>query len=273
MQRRLLDGVFINELDGCNIIEIKEFSDELKNKIKDELTVICHGECALSGITKYYSFEKTILELVNYRLSSDRKKRVGAIGELLLNVIIRMLGELEIVSPFFNMEERNVKKGFDIIACDVNNGIWIIESKAGEVGADSNSSKKVEERINEAKRDLQDRLNDEKAQLWLNAINSVRTSIGGSDEKKVVLKILGELSNTSVSTDKNVILGGTVFCSFDSDIEEAKVIDIYGKIRNQQLFSNVQIIAIKKKTIEAVVEFLSGLAEVENEKINIKKII
>ena len=74
MQRQLLDGVFINELDGCNIIEIKEFSDELKNKIKDELTVICHGECALTGITNYYSFEKTILELVNYRLSSDRKK-------------------------------------------------------------------------------------------------------------------------------------------------------------------------------------------------------
>ena len=114
MQRQLLDGVFINELDGCNIIEIKEFSDELKNKIKDELTVICHGECALTGITNYYSFEKTILELVNYRLSSDRKKKVEAIGELLLNVIIRMLGELEIVSPFFNMEERNVKKGFDI---------------------------------------------------------------------------------------------------------------------------------------------------------------
>ena len=105
------------------------------------------------------------------------------------------------------------------------------------------------------------------------AINSVRTSIGGSDEKKVVLKILGGLSNTSVSTDKNVILGGTVFCSFDSDIEEAKVIDIYEKIRNEKLFSNVQIIAIKKKTIEVVVEFLSGLTEVENEKNNTEYII
>jgi hypothetical protein len=173
-----------------------------------------------------------------------------------------MVGGLEIISPFFNMEERNVKKGFDIIACDASNGIWIIESKAGEVGSDSNSNKKVEERINEAKRDLQKRLNEENAQLWLNAINSVRASMGGSDEKNVVLKILGEKSDTNVSTDKNVVLGGTVFCSFDSNIDEAKVESIYEKIREQELFSNVKIIAIQKKTMEAVVEYLSGLTEV-----------
>ena len=262
MRRQLLDGVIINEFDEYKIIEITNLSDELKDKIKDELTVICHGQCALSGITQYYSFEKTILELVNCRLSPDKNKRVGAIGELLLNVIIRMVGGLEIISPFFNMEERNVKKGLDIIACDASNGIWIIESKAGEVGSDSNSNKKVEERINEAKRDLQKRLNEENAQLWLNAINSVRASMGGSDEKNVVLKILGEKSDTNVSTDKNVVLGGTVFCSFDSNIDEAKVESIYEKIREQELFSNVKIIAIQKKTMEAVVEYLSGLTEV-----------
>lgn len=154
MGSQLLKGVTIDDFIDYKIIEIRYLSDELKEKIKNELAVICHGEYALSSTSNYYSFKGTIAELVNYRLPEEKDKRVGAIGELLLNVIIRVLGNLEIISPFFNLEERNVKKGFDIIAFDTNNDIWIVESKAGELGGMSNASLKALERINTAKRDL-----------------------------------------------------------------------------------------------------------------------
>lgn len=259
MVLQLLEGVTINDSIDCMIIEIRFLSNELKEKIKNELTVICHGEYALSSASNHYSFKGTIAELVDYRIPLDKNKRVGAIGELLLNVIIRVLGNLEIVSPFFNLEERNVKKGFDIIAFDKNNDIWIVESKAGELGSTSDASSKVAERINTAKRDLLGRLNKENVQLWLNAIKSVRSSVDNTDEKQTVIKILENLGNTNVSKDKNVLLGGTVFCSYSTTIDLEKIKLLYKKINKENNFSKLQIIAIQKNACEEVVNFLSSL--------------
>lgn len=259
MGSQLLEGVTIDDFIDYKIIEIRYLSDELKEKIKNELAVICHGEYALSSTSNYYSFKGTIAELVNYRLPEEKDKRVGAIGELLLNVIIRVLGNLEIISPFFNLEERNVKKGFDIIAFDTNNDIWIVESKAGELGGMSNASLKALERINTAKRDLIDRLNKENAQLWLNAIKSVRSSVDSTDEKKTVVNLLENLSNTDVSNDKNVLLGATIFCSYSTTIDLEKIKELYRRINVKNNFSKLQIITIQKKTFEAVVDFLYKL--------------
>ena len=62
--------------------------------------------------------------------------------------------------------------------------LWIIESKAGELGKYKNSTNKVCERINAAKNDLDTRLNEHNSQLWLNAINSVRSALDDTSEKK-----------------------------------------------------------------------------------------
>ena len=113
-----MDGIFERKCGQCIIIEIHYLSDELKNKIKNELTTICHGEYALISESNYFSFEETLIELVKHRIPKSEIKKIGAIGELLLNVIIRSFTDLKIISPFFNVEERNVKKGFDIIAID-----------------------------------------------------------------------------------------------------------------------------------------------------------
>lgn len=259
MALQLPDGVTIDDYNDYKIIEIRDLSNELKEKIKNELTVICHGEYALSSALKYHTFEGTIAELVNYRLPAEKDKRVGAIGELILNVIIRSTGDFEVISPFFNLEERNVKKGFDILAVDLNKEIWIIESKAGELGTMTDVTSKILERINTANRDLVNRLNNDNAQLWLNAVNSVRSSIDNTDEKKTVINILENLGNTNVSDDKNVLLGGTVFCSFNTKIELQRFKSLYQRIKTQSKFSKLQIIAIQKRTFEAVVDFLNTL--------------
>lgn len=259
MVLQLLDGVTVSDSIDYKIIEIRNLSDELKEKIKNELIVICHGEYALSSASNYCSFTGTIAELVNHRLPHEKDKRVGAIGELLLNVIIRVLGNLKIISPFFNIEERNVKKGFDIIAFDTNSDIWIVESKAGELGAMVDANSKVSERINTAKRDLIGRLNNENAQLWLNAIKSVRSSVDSTDEKKTVINLLENLSNTNVSDDKNVLLGGTVFCSYSTTIDLEKIEALYNRISAENNFSKLQIITIQKETFEAIVDYLYNL--------------
>ena len=80
MGSQLLKGVTIDDFIDYKIIEIRYLSDELKEKIKNELAVICHGEYALSSTSNYYSFKGTIAELVNYRLPEEKDKRVGANG-------------------------------------------------------------------------------------------------------------------------------------------------------------------------------------------------
>lgn len=256
-----MDGV-IERKNGQNIIiEIHYLSDELKNCIRDELTVICHGEYALVSESNYYSFDETLEELVKHRIPESEIKKIGAVGELLLNVIIRLFTDLRIISPFFNVEERNVKKGFDIIAVDNSDNIWIIESKAGELGQEKNATKKVCERIKKAKNDLNKRLNEKNSQLWLNAIKSVRSSLDNSSEKNTVVKILEETSNTAKSNDKNVVLGGTVFCMFDSKIDSNEIFELYKSIKETNIFSNLKLIAIQKKTYQAILEYLNGLIQ------------
>lgn len=254
-----MDGVVKREQGESIILEIQNLSDELKSKIKEQLVEICHGEYALISKSKHFSFKATIKEFLNYRLPKAKNKKIGAVGEMLLNVIIREFTDMTIISPFFNIEERNVKKGFDIIAVDSNEEIWIIESKAGEQGHFKSSTDKACERIKVAKKDLDIRLNKESSQLWLNAIKSVRSCLEDSSEKKTIVNILENTSNSCTSVDKNVVLGGTVFCLFNSVIDAAELDKLYTSILNSKKFSKIKLIVIQKKTFQAIIDYLGTL--------------
>lgn len=253
-----MNGVVERKNGESIILEIHSLSNELKSKIKEQLVEICHGEYALVSGIDCHSFDKTVKELVNHRIPTNINRKVGVIGELLLNVLIREFTDIKIVSPFFNLEERNVKKGFDIIAVDTNNDLWIIESKAGELGKLKTSTEKIYERIKTAKRDLDTRLNDNNTQLWLNAVNSVRCALDDTNEKKTIVNILKN-NNSCLSNDKNVILGGTVFCVFDSIINLEELEKLYNSILSSNKFSKLKLIAIQKQTYKAIIDFLVTL--------------
>ena len=254
-----MNGVVERKIKDSIILEIHNLSDELKYKIKEQLVEICYGEYALVSNFNYHSFDETVRELVNHRIPSNINRKVGVIGELLLNVLIREFTDFKIVSPFFNLEERNVKKGFDIIAVDSNKELWIIESKAGELGNLKTSTEKACERINAAKRDLDTRLNMHNSQLWLNAVNSIRSALDDTSEKNTIVNILNKNSNSCLSNDKNVILGGTVFCIFDSAIDSTELGKLYDSILSSNKFSKLKLIAIQKQTYQAIIDYLTTL--------------
>ena len=137
--------------------------------------------------------------------------------------------------------------------------MWIIESKAGEQGKLKTSTEKVCERINVARKDLDTRLNKDNSQLWLNAIKSVKSSLDDNSEKKTIMNILEKNSNSCSSIDKNVVLGGTVFCLFDSVIEASKLNNLYISILKSNKFSKIRLIAIQKQTFQVVIDYLSTL--------------
>lgn len=255
-----MDGVIERKVGTNIILEIRELSDELKRKIKEQLVEICHGEYGLTSGVKYHSYDETLMELVNYRIPNRRNGAIGAMGELLLNVLIREFTDMRIVSPFFNLEERSVKKGFDIIAVDSHKDLWIIESKAGRLGIHlTNSTDKVCERLQVAKNDLDRRLNEDNSQLWLNAINSVRSALDDNSEKKTIVNILNDSSNSCLSDNKNVVLGGTVFSVFDSVIDEVRLEELYKSILDSRKFLKLRLIAIQKATYQAIIEYLKSL--------------
>lgn len=249
---------FVNK--NIHILEVTSFTKELKERIESEFRVICHGEYALISNSVHFSIEESLEEFLNYRLPNGQNQKIGAIGEFLLNLLIREYTDLEIISPFFNMEERNVKKGFDIIAHDTNEDVWVIESKAGVPNAQQDASNKIRERLNTAQRDLNSRLNMKNSQLWLNAIKSVRSSVKSSDEKQNVIDLLEKASNTHASNDKNVVFAGIVFSSFKiSQISSNDVEDIYNNFLGKNIYNQIKIIAIQKETYKKIIIFLCRL--------------
>lgn len=257
-----MDGISIIEISNdVTLFEIKYLSDEIKNTIKDKLVEICQGQCAFNSKSIHYSFDKIIKELVQYRIKKRKSHIIGLVGELLLNVVIREFIDLKIISPFFNMEERSVKKGFDIIAIDSFKNIWIVESKAGEESNSKKISKTIVNKIKEAQNDLYNRLNQLNSSIWFNAINGAKVAMFGNNESIAIVNILEDYSNTCTSSDKNVVLGGTVFCLCDTNIDVSELHKLKSDVLKANQFCRFKLVAIHKKTFEAVIEYLYDLAK------------
>lgn len=259
-----MDGIEQICGEEYSIYYIKNLSDEVKKKISDELVALCYGEKHRNSPLNSRSFKATLGELLDrYPDSSDKRK--GFIGELLLNIIIRHYLDYSVVSPFFNMEEKSVKKGFDIILFDdKNQTTWITESKAGEVTTTHPTiDKKIEDRIDQARLDLINRLNDENNTIWQNALNNIDVSMHDGNEKDIVQSILDGGRSSSISNDKNVILGGIVFHSTKTSFLENTISKKTKQIINQKNFSQVRVIAIQKETYFKVYQYLKDFTKGE----------
>lgn len=250
---------------NVTIIEIRHLSKEIKEKIREKLVEMCHGEKYSESDLQIFSLEKTIKSLSKWLEGKHKNQLVGIVGEILLNIFIREFTDIKIISPFFNMEERSFKKGFDILGTDKSKRLWIIESKAGVRNENKTPTELVREKIKDAQRDLEERLNSENLTLWENAVKSVDSYLKDRNEKVFIVDIIDKkLSISNKSNDKNVILGGIVFSTFDFVIDHSNIKELYEKISNLKTFSEVKIIAIQKETFMAVVDYISSLHTEQN---------
>ena len=100
-----------------------------------------------------------------------------------------MLNEFTIDSPFFNTEERNVKKGFDVVLSKTGSTeLWLAEVKSGNIHANKDVSQTAVELINTAQNDLNNRLNGDSVSLWLNAVNGAKAEFEQCVEKGISLE-------------------------------------------------------------------------------------
>lgn len=249
----------------CLACHVEDVSDDLKSAIRSRLTSICHGENT-SDASLIYSYTETLKEFCKRydRKSAEIKK--GMIGELLAHIIIaKTFPEFKIASPYFNMEEGSVKKGFDLVLFDKNSHrIWITEVKSGEAGESKSDSKNLS-LLNTAKTDLKSRLNEQEATIWLNAINGALLALKNGTVKEQINTILLKIANSTAlgkatSKDKNVILVSVLYAPLSDKITLDKIKKKREEVNEEKIFAGLIVISMQKRTYQAIAAFLRSEA-------------
>lgn len=270
----LVSGVVKEDYSDYIIYFIESLSDELKQEIRNRLVATCCGADQARSTSKIFSYKETVKEFIRrYKTSKDASedRKKGMIGELLVHIILELEGRLVTASPFFNMEERSFKKGYDIALFDsLTKELWIAEVKSGAIQKQQkNASSAIVGLINTAKNDLKVRLNDSNTSLWRNALNAAMVSMSSNNnQKNAVVKLLEQCADDAVdgnnsSKEFNVVLAGALFHPMSEHMEASKVGQKHIRVVNENLFKKVFVMAIQKGTFEAVYDFLESEANDE----------
>lgn len=269
----LIPGITKEDHTNYLLYYIECISPSLKDEIRNSLVSICHGKAHADSTSQVYSYNATVKEFIRRykgnKLSEDRK--IGMIGELLVHVILKIENRFVTASPFFNMEERSFKKGFDITLFDSKTSeIWITEIKSGEKRKkQKNPSVAIVCLINSAKGDLKRRINNRNISLWLNAINSANASMSNSsNQKDAIIKLLEKYADDAEGgyanlNQYNVILSGVLFHSISERIDRDSIQKKYSRVVRENLFNKTLIMAIQNESYHAVYSFLESEANNE----------
>ena len=260
----IIHGVSVQKTDDYSVFWVSELSEDLKIAIRSRLAAVCNGVANVEGGSEMYCYKNTLKEFLKRYSSKTANQKKGMLGELLLHILLfAFFDEYKVNSPFFNMEERSVKKGFDVVLNKKGSSdIWIAESKAGELRSKKNTSQTVVELINTAQNDLYERLNGDSFSLWQNAINGARLAISEKrDDRDAVIKILQNYGTTASkeelsSNTINVILVGSVFHSLTDPIDATPISKKHSQIISSSKFNDVYLIAIQKSTYTKIYDFL-----------------
>ncbi len=267
----LIPGIKKEDYTEYVLYHIESLSTELKKEIRNRLVAVCHGADQAQSSSEIYSYKATVKEFIrryNTKKTGTEDRKKGMIGELLIHIILEIEGQFSVASPFFNMEERSFKKGYDIALFSPNTSdLWIAEVKSGKKQkTQKDASTAGVGLINTAKNDLHKRLNDENESLWLNALNAARVAMSSSNHQKdAVIKLLEKCANNSVlristSNSYNAVLVGVLFHPMTERIDAVKVGKKYERILKEKIFNKFFIVTIQKETFEAVYDFLASEA-------------
>lgn len=259
-----IDGVTCIKQEKYCLFHIQEFTDGMKAIIREELASICYGEETISLGRQIYSYRETIKEFMKRYDDKTPELQEGQIGELLTHILVRhYFEEYEVVTPFFNMVERSIKKGYDVVLTEKQEAkIWIVEVKSGQLHKNKDSNQTMQDLINAAKNDLKKRLNEGNLSLWQEAINGARLAYNSNRNLKgAVVDLLmqyGEeaTKDNSTSRNKNVFLSGVLFAELSDKVVEKTPKDKQTGIEKEGIFGNTYIVSLQKHTYELIYKFL-----------------
>ena len=260
----LTDGLTIIKNENYSLIIIDDLTIKLTQLIRKNLSSICHGHAKSKTSRLAYTYKNTLNEFLERYNKKTKDTKKGMIGELLSHVLIHEYFPIwDTVSPYFNLEEKSIKKGFDLVLYSLeDNELWITEVKSGELHKDKDANATTEDLLYTAKYDLNGRLNEKNNTFWENAINGASIALDGyNDVKDAVIDILGKISDSTIlnqqkSTERNVILISNLFNDLKDSVQETTPAYCYQKYSKENIFKKIFIISIQKETYTKIVDFL-----------------
>jgi len=261
---KLIEGLKLEVNETFIACHITQLTEELKEGIRVHLQNICHGKGLVSKGLLAHSYLRTLQNFRDRYVEKTVNIKKGMIGELLTHYVVHdFLDDFDVVSPFFNMEEKSQRKGFDLLLT-TNDGqeVWITEVKSGEINSIGCPDRATRGFLHTAKRDLKKRLNEPEETFWLNAINTAQNAIlGCTDYKDAVLKILDEeavsaADDKASGLDNNVILVSVLFFDINKPFEIKNTEEVSHDIAAENLFNKVITFSIQKGTYENIAKFL-----------------
>jgi len=262
-----IDGVSFERYGDYAVCHVEFLSDHIKERIRSNLSTICHG----SHVSDYaaeplFSYETTLASFLaryNDKVTNTKK---GMVGEFLSHIIVtELFDEFDVVSAFFNLEEKSIKKGFDLVLYNsFDNSVWITEVKSGNLHKNKTHDQTTRELLNTAKADLDERLNAQETMYWYNAVNSVRCSLNDEkDYKGALVKILTKKGNAAAqniatSNDNCVVLVSSLFEPLDTRVSKESARIFLEKTIKAKLFAKIVVLCIQKETYSKVIDFLQS---------------
>lgn len=263
-----MEGIKLEKSDtGSLCFTLENISDELKDVLRARLSEICHGAAKASRTSVIYSYKNTLKAFFQKFDTKSADIQKGMIGELLTHTLfLHYEDQFRAASPFFNMEEDSIKKGFDLVLHHKNTSeIWFVEVKSGECGAET-SINKLGNLLSLAKNGLKTALNSKRSTLWQNAVNGASLVIRRSGLKSQIETLLESynekaVAGESVSTDYNAILVAVCFCGDQGFVTGAEFERRHTNQKTLNEFRDLMSIAVQKNTIQRVIEFLRSEIE------------
>ncbi|NCA93785.1 MAG: DUF1837 domain-containing protein [Sphingobacteriia bacterium] len=244
--------------NGVYICYIEDFSNELKQKIREMLSSIWHGAVD-SEERQQFNYKQTLkrfLERYNPK-TADTKK--GMIGELLTHLLIPQHIDLEAISIMKNKEENSIRKGFDIVYCNKENSVWYCEVKSG---GDTNNTEDIDTKnralLNNAKVGIQSNSLGDRATLWDSVLIDVNSTVFNDQRKIDIKKLLDEHhpDTASRNMDRNVILSSVLYKSLNPKISSDNLREYKLEVDSENVFIGLIVFSIQKSTYKKIEDFL-----------------
>lgn len=253
------DEISVIKNDNITLCYINDFSDKLKNHIKQYLTVVCYGPHINNpNEINEYPFNKTIKSFKERYDSKTPDMQKGMLGELLAHILINnYIEKLKVFSPYFNKEEANIRKGFDVLYIDtIDNCVRYGEVKSGELHIGKTITQTNNDLLYTAETDLKDKLCDVTRQvLWDNAKFDA-SLFRNVNENYNIHSLLNEDESTHLSNDKKVILISVCFHDINDKISIEQVKAFYERLLRRNTFSDAIIFSVQKNTLDKMKKFM-----------------
>lgn len=261
----MLEGIQLEKSEtGSLCFTIQDISNDLKDVIRERLSTICHGAAKASRKSVLYSYKMTLRAFFEKFDTKSADTQKGMIGELLTHVLFLHYEDgFRAASPFFNMEEDSIKKGFDLVLHHhATSEIWFVEVKTGDCG-DETSINKLGNLLSLAKNGLKTALNSERNTLWQNAVNGANLVIHNSGLKSQIEGLLESynekaVAGESVSADYNAVLVAVCFSGAQPFASGTDFEARHTTQKNMNEFRDLMSIALQKDAIQSLIEFLRG---------------